>query len=158
MEESWLLSLSIRFWHPTIEAQEIIDNINLTPDVIKTLDRNYLKKIGKIPYLKKGEEELTYVVFRFLRTADNSIDRAVEKANVILEEKIDFLKMFYKTGGKVDYYIYVLVNSEGKAAFELNPKIMKNCSKIGVTIGAEIHSNCYDCEELKKYRKMMLEK
>jgi hypothetical protein len=153
----WLLKLSIRFYHPKMLAKDIIDNISLIPSVVKTFDKEYLKKIGKYNMIKNKSDTLTYVVFDIVETDNNDLGCSVEIANNILLEKYKFVKKFYKSGGKIYYSLYILTDPdpdyENRAAFELSPETIKVCMKLGITLGAEIHPYCYPCE-LRKNNKI----
>jgi hypothetical protein len=130
------LILSIRFWHPTLIAKDIIDNIEIKPYIVQSIGEKFVLMNGKVT--NKTNKE-TYVVYDFIKTEDNDISTSITCANNCLLKSIYFINKFKKTGGRLNYYITVI--SGEKYDFILTPTIIKTCERIGVEISVEIFAD-----------------
>jgi hypothetical protein len=131
------LFLSVRLWHPFINAEEIVNNINREPNLSQTFGTNYMSPSGKKTNRINKE---TYIVYDFQNDiVDNDLSDAIQIANAFLFENINYLNIFKKSGGRCDYYI--TIESERKYVFTMTPEVLNDCAKLGIEIGVEIFIN-----------------
>jgi hypothetical protein len=130
-EEKYLLS--VRLWHPTLQAEEIAKNIEGIPCTAHTVGENFITPSGTITDRINKE---TYVVYYFRNTQKNDLYDALEIANSFLYDNINYFSEFKKSGGRCDYYITIV--SRKMYAFVLDPKIINDCAKLGIEIWVEI--------------------
>jgi hypothetical protein len=136
-----LLLLSVRFSHKKISSDEIIENINIIPDVKRNVGEEWIPKNkqtdGKI-------NEITYVAKTIIKTNNIDIENAIKNANELLMKNINYINKFTSSGGEIYYYITIV--STKNYVFELSPEIIKECAILGVEIGVELYA---DIEEDK---------
>jgi len=136
MDTEPLLLLSVRFSHKKISSDEIIQNINIIPDVKRSVGEEWTPKNkqteGKI-------NEITYVAKTIIKTNDIDLENAIKKANELLMKNLNYINKFNNSGGKIDYYITIV--STKYYGFDLSPEIIKECAVLGIEIGVELFAD-----------------
>jgi hypothetical protein len=132
MEEEKLM-LSVRLRHPSIQAEEIINNIKGVPVIARTGGKNYITPFGKKTNRINKE---TYVVYDFPEVEHEKLPEAIKAANIFLFRNINYFDEFKKRGGRCDYYI--TLDSKNSYAFTLEPELIMDCTKTGIEIGVEV--------------------
>jgi hypothetical protein len=136
MDTEPLLLLSVRFSHKKISSDEIIQNINIIPDVKRSVGEEWTPKNkqteGKI-------NEITYVAKTIIKTNDIDLENAIKNANEILMKDINYINKFNDSGGEIDYYITIV--STKHYVFGLSPEIIKECAVLGIEIGVELFAD-----------------
>jgi hypothetical protein len=131
--EKGKLMLSVRLRHPSIRAEEIINNIKCVPVIARTGGKNYITPLGKKTNRINKE---TYVVYDLPEVEHERLPEAIKAANIFLFRNINYFYEFKKRGGRCDYYI--TLDSENSYAFILEPELIMDCTKTGIEIGVEV--------------------
>jgi hypothetical protein len=136
MNKEPLLLLSVQFFHNEINSDEIIQNINIVPDIKRNVGEEWTPKNknteGKI-------NEMTYVAKTIIKTNDIDIEFAIKNTNEILLKNINYINEFISSGGEIYYYITIV--SSKKYTFELSPEIIRECALLGIKIGVELYAD-----------------
>ena len=131
-----LLLLSVRFSHKKISSDEIIQNINIIPDVKRNVGEEWKPKNNQT----EGRiNEITYVAKTIIKTNNTDIENAIKNANELLMKNINYINKFINSGGEIYYYITIV--STKKYVFELSPEIIKECAILGIKIGVELYAD-----------------
>jgi hypothetical protein len=131
-----LLLLSVRFSHKEISSDEIIQQINIIPDVKRNVGEEWTPKNKQT---ERKINEITYVAKTIIKTNNTDIENAIKNANELLIKNINYINKFTNSGGEIYYYITIV--STKNYVFELSPEIIKECAILGIKIGVELYAD-----------------
>lgn len=129
------LTLSVRLWHQSMAPEDISAAMQATPNVVHAVGAERKTPAGK-PI--GGQYHESYWANTLDEREDADLAEAVNVANEWMRHRVDFLREFSQTGGRVDYYVTITAND--RLAVELTPNVLAECVQFGAQLSIEVFS------------------
>jgi hypothetical protein len=142
------IKLSLRVRHPSIRACELVKRVGLTPRVARDKGTKTLIVGGKV-----RTNDHTYCCFPIRVASIQDAPKALAKGVAILEREEEFWTEFLSTGGSIEYFVGVFVDSH--IGLTVSRDLAARMAKWKIDLALDIYGPDKDIEKKKKLREKM---
>jgi hypothetical protein len=127
-------NISLRFWHPTLPAIDIISEIDLPVKFNNSVGQQRRTPNGQ-PL--EGTYQQTYCCFVLKTKTSRHLDTEFASGCEYLETRASFIQTFLQTGGTLEFYVSIFL--DGDRSFELGNLLMRRMCALGVGLSIEMY-------------------
>lgn len=129
-------SVSLRLTHPTINAAEIQEHLQLSPRFSKSVGDKNKSPSGRDLV---GTNKQTFCTFELSSGDDSKLALESELSHWTqeLSKCKAFLNQFQKSGGTIEYFIGVFL--DGNSGVVFSPQEMNSMQELGIGISLDIY-------------------
>jgi hypothetical protein len=129
-----LVNISLRIWHPTLQADAIAARLGLTPKFAYNVGQRRKMPNGR---LLEGNYEQSYVSMPLVRKIEVELDEELMRWCTILEQHVEFLYELKNTGGELTFSISMFPT--GLSSFYLDNHSLQRVQSIGLGVDVDIY-------------------
>jgi hypothetical protein len=127
-------NISIRLWHPTLPAIDIISEL--------ALQVKFSNSVGQKKKTPKGEQlegiyQETYCCFLFRTKTTEHLHKEFAAGCEHLEARASFMDNFLRTGGRLEFYVSIFL--DGDRGFELDNLLLRRMDALGLGLSVELY-------------------
>lgn len=127
-------NISLRMWHPTFAANEIISEMKLHAKFSNSVGEQRRTPTGT-PL--EGVYKETYCSFSLKNKTSNHLNKELLAECDHLDQHAGFLRSFLHTGGRLEFYISIFL--DGDRGFEINPSLIRRMTALELGFTVEMY-------------------
>jgi hypothetical protein len=128
-------SLSLRVFHPSVTPEVIQAELGLKARIANSAGKNRVTASGKVLPTISSE---TYCSFLLAEGDDRILMTTIDEWSEILAKTREFLTELRSTGGRVEYFLGLFIDSNG--GFGLDYEQMKSLGSTGIDLSLDIYN------------------